>query len=288
MKTNHLLKANYHTHTTFCDGKNTPEEMVLAAIEKGFSILGFSAHSMYPHVDWQMPREKHEDYFKTVRALKEKYADKIKIYCGIEADYIQNISSDFKWQFERFSPDYLIGSVHYLLGNNAFFTVDDKTENVRQGLQRVYKGDGKKAVCEYFSTQREMLATQKFLILGHADVIRIRNGELNFFSESESWYKKELKATAKAAARAGVIVEINTGGLARGCIDDVYPSAEFLDLLHQEGVPVTFSSDAHTADKLDAEFDRAQLAAIRAGYTEAAYFEDGEIKFMSLDGRLKF
>ena len=38
------MLTNFHTHTTFCDGQNTPEEMVLAAIEKGFSALGFSGH----------------------------------------------------------------------------------------------------------------------------------------------------------------------------------------------------------------------------------------------------
>ena len=34
-------KANFHTHSKFCDGKNTAEEMVLAAIDKGFTVLGF-------------------------------------------------------------------------------------------------------------------------------------------------------------------------------------------------------------------------------------------------------
>lgn len=36
------MLANFHTHTIFCDGKNTPEEIVLAEIEKRFSALGFS------------------------------------------------------------------------------------------------------------------------------------------------------------------------------------------------------------------------------------------------------
>ena len=85
-----------------------------------------------------------------------------------------------------------------------------------------------------------------------------------------------------------MIVEINTGGIARGNIDDVYPSAEFLDYLRQAGVPVTFSSDAHAASNLDAAFDRAELAAVRAGYTEAAYLEDGKIKFYELNGSLKY
>lgn len=36
---------NLHTHTIYCDGKDTPEEMILAACEKGFTSLGFSGHS---------------------------------------------------------------------------------------------------------------------------------------------------------------------------------------------------------------------------------------------------
>ena len=36
---------NYHTHTTYCDGKNTAEEMVQQAISLGISQIGFSGHS---------------------------------------------------------------------------------------------------------------------------------------------------------------------------------------------------------------------------------------------------
>ena len=40
---------NYHTHTTFSDGKNTPEEIVNFAIEKGLKALGFSDHAFTEH-----------------------------------------------------------------------------------------------------------------------------------------------------------------------------------------------------------------------------------------------
>ena len=38
-------------HTTWCDGKNTPEEMVAAALEKGFGAIGFSSHALLPISD---------------------------------------------------------------------------------------------------------------------------------------------------------------------------------------------------------------------------------------------
>ena len=39
---------NYHTHTTFCDGKNTPQEIVEGAIQKRFDAIGFSGHINVP------------------------------------------------------------------------------------------------------------------------------------------------------------------------------------------------------------------------------------------------
>ena len=68
------MKTNYHTHTTFCDGKNTPKENAEEALKKGFDILGFSAHSLYPHSsDWHMPVEEHKNYFDSIRALAKEY-----------------------------------------------------------------------------------------------------------------------------------------------------------------------------------------------------------------------
>ena len=83
-----MIKTNFHTHTTFCDGKNTAEEMVEAAIKKGFTHLGFSAHS-YTAYDEScgLPLSKMEEYKKEIYRLKKKYKDKIKIYCGIEYEF---------------------------------------------------------------------------------------------------------------------------------------------------------------------------------------------------------
>ena len=41
--------TNYHTHTTYCDGKNTAEEMVLAAIEANMSAWEFALFSLTNH-----------------------------------------------------------------------------------------------------------------------------------------------------------------------------------------------------------------------------------------------
>ena len=40
--------SNFHTHSVFCDGDNTLEEIATSAIEKGFTALGFSGHGFTP------------------------------------------------------------------------------------------------------------------------------------------------------------------------------------------------------------------------------------------------
>ena len=91
--------------------------------------------------------------------------------------------------------------------------------------------------------------------------MRKRNGVLKFFDENESWYKEELRMTALTAAKTNVIAEINTGAIARGVMDDTYPSEEFLEIIYDLGIPVCINSDAHTTAGIDCAFDRAiQLA----------------------------
>ena len=71
-----MIKTNYHTHSTFCDGKNTAEEIILCAIEKNFDILGFSSHSMFPFSsDWHLPSNSHKEYADSIRSLAKKYSD---------------------------------------------------------------------------------------------------------------------------------------------------------------------------------------------------------------------
>ena len=282
-------KVNFHTHTSFCDGKNIAEEMVIAAIEKGFDVLGFSSHCLYPlnpefykpfDSIWHIPQNQIKNYTGEICRLKEKYAGQIKIYLGFEADFFDSAeygrAAPSKANYAEFSPDFLIGAVHFIVKDKGFFTVDHKTGIVKENLLRFYgkangEIDGRAAACDYFEAERAMLKNGDFDILAHPDLLRKRNGELKFFSEKESWYKEEIKATAKEIARAGVISEINTGAIARGSMDDTYPSAQFLELLHDYGVPVCINSDAHTTKGLDCAFERAAALAKKTGYTELVY-----------------
>ena len=62
--------------------------------------------------------------------------------------------------------------------------------------------------------------------------------------------------TADVIASSGKIVEVNTGAISRGWMDDAYPSPTFRSLLRARGVKFILSSDAHFCEGIDCAFDR--------------------------------
>ncbi len=84
-----------HTYYSFC-GKDKPETIVEAAIAGGIELFGISDHSYgigqsKTNVFMSKDDDLFEDYERTliryfdhINLIKQKYADKIKILCGIE------------------------------------------------------------------------------------------------------------------------------------------------------------------------------------------------------------
>ena len=278
-----MIKTNFHVHSTFCDGKNTPERVAQVALEKGIGILGFSSHSMYPFSSgWHIPVKEHTAYTAEIARVKKLFEGKLKIWCGFEADYIAGVCAPDFANYEDFSPDYLIGSVHFVPGDKGFIEADGSGEEVLHGIQKHFAGNAKRAVQEYFSLQREMLDSCRFTILAHPDVIRKPNAQGLLFDEDSAWYKSEIEALAHEIAKSGVCVEINTGGILRGAMDTPYPAPRFLSLLHDLNVPVTINTDAHTLEGLDFWYEEAVLYAKKAGYRELAYFDEGSLNFQRI------
>ena len=87
-------KVNLHTHTTYCDGKESVESMIQAAIAKDFVRLGFSGHvfnDFRPEDQdiWCMSPERTQKYIEEVRMMAEKYKD------NIDEDIFDTIRDDF-------------------------------------------------------------------------------------------------------------------------------------------------------------------------------------------------
>jgi len=252
---------NFHTHSTWCDGADAPETIVRAALDKGFRTLGFSSHAMLPQddVDWVLTPAKAPLYVREIRALAAKYAPRIRILCGAEADYVARPGGarPDRAVYASLGLDYLIGSIHFVVApDGALVPVDHEVPLLEAGIRDHFGGDARAFVCAYFAQEREMAARFDFDVIGHPDLCRKFNAKHPYFDETASWYRAELERTADAFAASGKLVEVNTGAIARGWLDDVYPSAAFRASLRARGVKFLLGSDAHAAATLDGAFDR--------------------------------
>ena len=254
------MKTNYHAHTPWCDGEDPVAQVVRTAIERGFGEIGFSSHAMLPgemEEDGSLTRATAAGYFAEVRALAKEFAGEIPVLCGVEADYVPGSAEPSRAAYAEFVPDYVIGSIHWVVAPDGVpVPVDFSPETFFDGLRDHFGGSAEAFVRAYFRAERDMAAGFDFDMVAHPDLVRKFNAKHPWFDETASWYLGELEATADAVARAGVPVEVNTGAISRGWLDDAYPSKPFRDALRARGVRFVLSSDAHSADSIDAAFDR--------------------------------
>lgn len=235
-----MIPSDFHTHTVFSDGDNTPEEMVLAAIKKSMTAIGFSDHS-YTFFDesYCLPLAKYEDYQREIHRLSEKYRGKIQIFCGIEQDFYSDTPAD--------GFDYVIGSVHYIRAGKEYIPVDETPEILVEAAEKHFGGDMLSLAECYFAT----VAKQKNMdLIGHFDLIRKFNRDGRLFSESDPRYIAAAQEAADALLQTGKPFEINTGAVCKGYLDTPYPSREMIDYIASRGGKFVLSSDSHKASAL--------------------------------------
>lgn len=253
------MRTNYHTHTTWCDGKDTPRRVIQAAIAKGFDVIGFSSHAMLPEADeaWLLTPEKAPRYAREIRQLATEFQGQIKVLCGVEADYVPGGANPDRATYAAIAPDYIIGSVHFVVAEDgARVPVDHSPELLADGIRDHFGGSAEAFVRAYFRQQREMVQSFDFDVVGHLDLVRKFNARHPYFDERADWYREETGKTATAVAKSGKLAEVNTGAISRGWLDDAYPSADFRAMLRERGVRFVLSADAHAAEAVDCAFDR--------------------------------
>lgn len=267
------ILTNYHTHTDFCDGKGTPRDFAESAVEKGFSALGFSTHASAPGQEsWTMQPGRYPEYFAHIDKVKEEYAGRLEIYSGMEVDYVPDFQGPSSPEIAELGLDYTLGGVHIISVDSrehpGYYTVDGPDEEYGRIVNDRFGGDHKEAARHYFSLVRRMIEEHTFDMIAHFDLIKMRNRNNARYREEEPWYRDSVMTALEAAARAGVVLEINTGGLSRGKTDSFYPSPWILKEARGLRIPITINADAHTAAGIDAMFPEAADAARAAGYGE--------------------
>lgn len=250
-------KMNFHTHTTYCDGKESVERMIQAAIGKGFTRLGFSGHvfnDFRPEDQevWCMSPERTEQYMAEVRSLAEKYRDTIEIFCGVEQDFCSAVPTD--------GYDYVIGSVHYVEKDGQYYCVDESPEVLETAIREGFGGDPYALTKRFFEMEAEVVQKTNATFIGHFDLVTKFNEGNRYFDPMDKRYRTAALTAMDALLETGKPFEINTGGMYRGLRTEPYPSVQLLRDLHERKGEILLSSDSHDGKSLGFQF--AEMANI--------------------------
>lgn len=244
-----MVYCDYHTHTVFSDGVNTPEEMILESIRRGMPELGISDHS-YTAFDerYCIKIELQQAYFDTLRALQKKYANVIRLRIGLEQDYWSEAPVE--------SPEYSIGSVHYVRSHGKYYPVDDSIEAFARAFEQGFGGDVY-ACCEaYYELVGGVAEKTGCRIIGHFDLVSKFIERKPLFNPEHPRYVAAWQRAAERLLASGCLFEINTGAMTRGYRTDPYPSAPIRRYLKERGARFILSGDSHSASALCNGFER--------------------------------
>ena len=252
--------SSVHVHSKLCDGKNTLDEMAVTAWRAGLKTLGFSGHSHTPcDIEYCMTQSRTALYKAQVAKLKERYAGKLDILCGLEWDLY---SDD-----DPTAYDYFIGSAHYVRGpkTGRYYEIDFREADLAACIQDDFDGDGLAVVEAYFDNVRQV-AEHKPTILGHFDLIKKINKGNKFFDENSPRYAAAARIALEAAAANGCVLEVNTSSVYRGYREDFFPGEDILRAWKEMGGEVVITADAHEAKALTFGFDEAAAMLKKLGY----------------------
>lgn len=256
---NNIL-SSAHVHTTFCDGKSTAREMAKEAYDRGFVSLGFTSHAAQtfdPAHCIDPARE--EEYKNEIRAVRKEYEGRMAVYLGIERDLLS--CSDIK------DYDYFIASVHYFKSPDGdYYGVDAPAEELQKYIDEYCSGDGFEMAKRYFSLVRDYVLETSPAIIGHYDLVRYNNSKLHLYDEDSTAYRNMALEALRAMRDTDALLEVNTGGVARGYMTDPYPAHFLLKEWKAWGGEVIINSDCHYAPLIDAGFDDAVKLLEALGY----------------------
>ena len=269
--------SNCHTHTLFCDGKASAEEMIQAAINEGFVSLGFSGHSPLPYEnDWAMKEKDLPLYLQTLAALKEKYQSYIEIVTGIELD------ADSEMDLSAFA--YTLGSLHTLHKSGQSFPVDADKALLRRCTDELFDGNFHSLMRYYYESLYEYVKRQPFSVLGHFDLPLKYNKNQEFINEDDLSYQKTALEAIDGILdlRPELIVEINTGGIPRAGRPYPYPAPFLLKHLKQRNARMTLTADAHAPSGIAAAYRETAKLLTHLGISELYRLENGQFTPMRL------
>ena len=239
-----LVKKNYHTHTSRCGHANgNDEEYVLEAIKNGYTVLGFSDHVMLPNIEQKGIRGNYElldDYINSINILKKKYANKIDIKIGFEAEYLPEFKDYYQDLLNSGKIDYLILGQHCYYDKNKHALVFYNEKHYDLETLFHYRDDLIKG-----------MESGLFSYVAHPDLIMSGYGK---WDDNAIIVAHQI---CQAAVKNKIPLEINLGGARyfrnKTTIPSGYPFDPFWEIVGMYPIEVVVGVDNHNPNEFGSD-----------------------------------
>jgi len=296
-----MVLANFHTHTSHCDGRNTAREMAEAASALGFRRLGFSGHVRTPFDGgYGMAPEAFGGYIRDVLALRDERAGQMEVFLAYEDEAIFPLheAGPAAWGAAEAAPlppfGYSILSAHYIQPGDGGepVCVDAWPDRLAATVRERFGGDGEALAEAYFANvvRRAAQAPKppegwpQERIMGHVDLVRKHNKGAGLFDEGGPRYARAASDALEAVVAAGLLVEVNTSIIARGFATEPYPNVRLLRRAKELGARLVISSDAHDTAHIGYAFADMEELLMGLGFRERWEFDGRGFEPVPLGG----
>lgn len=246
----------------FCHhAKDMLEDIILKYINLGYNWVGITEHVPAINEDLLYPDQaeagftpeflmnRFAGYIEECRRLQEKYADTITIYTAMEIETYSGYDTFIPMLLERFEPDYIVGSVHFVndMGFDYSLKQYDNTAKSVGGYDTMY--------CRYFDLQYDMIKLLKPSIVGHFDLIRIFDPEYRFRLRKPEISKRVVR-NLELIKDLDLIMDYNLRSLLKGA-DEPYITDSILRMARDMNIKVVPGDDSHGLDNIHINMEQA-------------------------------
>lgn len=261
-----LCDLHIHSNNSF-DAVSSVDELCEIAINRGLYAIAITDHCEAPDIikgdnceygcfDKLIPNSIKEAYF-----AKAKYADKLKVLCGVELGEPMHSESCTQKALSYGEYDFILASVHNLRNMEDFYFMNYTKIDVNELLKKYFDELIETASFNDFDSLSHLTYPLRYIIAQKGQL-----PDLSIFSEQIDTIFNILIKNNKA-------LEINVSGLfkeMKTTLPDEPLVRRFKEL---GGKYITIGTDSHNADSVGVGIREGIAVAKKAGFTQYTIFE---------------
>jgi len=246
-----------HMHTPLCKhATGQPEEYAAVAQQKGLKGIVITCHSPIDGMKWgpevRMETNQFDEYLVMVERARKTWKGRIDVCLGLESDYVPGLEPWLEDLHSRADFHYILGSVH---------------PHLHEYRDRYFNGDIITFQKEYFDILVMAAETGYFDSLAHPDFVKV----VHPYQWSPEVLMDHINHCLDRIAVTGTAMELNTSGLNK-MPAEMNPGHSILVEMQRRNIPVVVGSDAHSPQRVGADFGLALDQLRDIGYTHVSIF----------------